>query len=94
MFSNCYKLTSLDLSNFDTSNVTDISYMFNGCNELTSINLGYYCDVTMASSYTYTFNSVPSSCLIQICNNVKDSWNKVNKPSNTVYIDCIDISEE
>ena len=87
--------TSITLSNnWDMRKVTDISYMFNGCNELTSITLGHYCDVTMASEYTSPFHSVPSSCLIQICNNVKDSWNKVNKPSNTVYVDCTEpISE-
>ena len=28
MFNNCYKLTTLDLSNFDTKNVTDMSGMF------------------------------------------------------------------
>ena len=87
--------TSITLSNnWDMRKVTDIDYMFNGCNDLTSITLGYYCDVTMASSYTDPFYSVPSSCLIQICNNVKDSWNKVNKPSNIVYVDCTEpISE-
>ena len=31
MFTNCYELESLDLSNFDTSNVTDMSFIFNGC---------------------------------------------------------------
>ena len=29
MFSKCYSLTWLDLSSFKTSNVTDMSYMFN-----------------------------------------------------------------
>ena len=35
MFYNCYKLTSLDLSNFDTSNVTNMSSMFGSCSSLT-----------------------------------------------------------
>ena len=34
MFQECDKLEYLDLSNFDTSNVTDISLMFNKCEKL------------------------------------------------------------
>ena len=34
MFYNCNSLTSLDLSNFNTQNVTDMSYMFSNCNSL------------------------------------------------------------
>ena len=37
MFYNCTKLTSLDVSNFDTSNVTNMNGMFSSCNKLTSI---------------------------------------------------------
>ena len=36
MFQNCYQLINLDL-NFDTSNVTDMGFMFNKCNELKEI---------------------------------------------------------
>ena len=36
------KLTSLDLSSFDTSNVTDMSYMFEGCESLTSLDLSSF----------------------------------------------------
>lgn len=39
MFSSCSGLTSLDLSKFDTRNVTDMSSMFSGCNRLTSLDL-------------------------------------------------------
>jgi len=38
-FSNFAKLISLALSDFDTSEVTDMSYMFYGCSGLTSLNL-------------------------------------------------------
>lgn len=37
MFSYCSKLTSLDLSNFDTSSVTNMAYMFSYCSKLTTI---------------------------------------------------------
>ena len=40
MFSRCYKLTSLDLSGFNTSNVTDLSEMFRGSSALRTIYVG------------------------------------------------------
>ena len=40
MFSRCYKLTSLDLSSFNTANVTDITEMFRGCSALQAIYVG------------------------------------------------------
>ena len=39
MFSRCSKLTSLDVSSFDTSNVTDMAGMFDGCSSLTSLDV-------------------------------------------------------
>jgi surface protein len=40
MFRNMASLQELDLSNFDTSNVTSMSEMFNGANQLSSLTLG------------------------------------------------------
>ena len=37
MFSGCNSLTRLDLSNFDTSKVTDMTFMFYGCDNLPNI---------------------------------------------------------
>ena len=34
MFSGCNSLTNLDLSNFNTQNVTNMSAMFSGCKSL------------------------------------------------------------
>ena len=39
MFSLCNKLTSIDVSGFDTSNVTDMSSMFANCSALSSLDL-------------------------------------------------------
>ena len=39
MFYNCTLLTSLDVSNFDTSNVTNMKDMFYNCNKLNIIRL-------------------------------------------------------
>ena len=42
MFQQCINLTSIDLNNFDTSNVSDMSYMFYSCQKLTSLNLSNF----------------------------------------------------
>ena len=39
MFSSCQRLTSLDLSNFDTSKVTNMSGMFKYCTKLTTVKV-------------------------------------------------------
>ena len=39
MFLNCNSLSSKNLSNFNTQNVTGIQYMFNCCKSLPSLNL-------------------------------------------------------
>jgi len=41
LFCNCPTLSSLDISNFDTSQVTDMSLMFKGC-PLTSLDLNHF----------------------------------------------------
>ena len=39
MFYYCSSLKELNLSNFNTNNVTDMSYMFAGCSSLKELNL-------------------------------------------------------
>ena len=39
MFSDCSSLKSLDLSNINTYNIKDMSYMFSECYSLTSFDL-------------------------------------------------------
>jgi surface protein len=39
MFYNCASLLFADLSNFNTINVQDMSYMFTGCNNLREIDI-------------------------------------------------------
>ncbi len=39
MFANCYKLTSIDVDNFNTSQVISAQNMFAGCSKLESLNL-------------------------------------------------------
>ena len=42
MFNGCYETTSLDLSLWDTSNITNMSSMFAGCSKLTSVNVSSF----------------------------------------------------
>ena len=42
MFCDCSKLTSLDIRNFDTSSVIDMSYMFKNCSKLTSLDFSNF----------------------------------------------------
>ena len=42
MFSYCNKLTTLDVSNFDTSNVTDMNRMFCNCFKLTTLDVSNF----------------------------------------------------
>ena len=50
MFHGCSSLTSIDLSSFNTSNVTDMYRMFLGCNELTTIYTTAGFDTTNVTS--------------------------------------------
>ena len=42
MFYYCTSLTSIDLSNFDTSKITDMYGLFTGCSSLTSLDLSSF----------------------------------------------------
>ena len=71
MFFNCYKLTSLDLSDFDTSQVSYMENLFYNCNSLTSLNLSnfhtslvvnmdhmfYNCSLLSYLSFSSNFNT-------------------------------------
>ena len=39
MFDGCSSLNSINLSNFNTNNVTDMRYMFSGCSSLKKENI-------------------------------------------------------
>ena len=56
MFYNCDKLTSLDLSNFDTSKVTNMNSMFYGCSSLTSLDVSNFDTSKVTSMYEMFYN--------------------------------------
>ena len=59
MFRGCEKLTSLDLSKFETSSVTDMDYLFMGCTALTSVNLSSF-DTANLTTMSYIFANCSS----------------------------------
>ena len=54
MFCDCYTLTSLDLSSFNTSKVTDMNSMFCNCRNLKSLNLSNF-DTSNVTDIYYMF---------------------------------------
>ena len=60
MFFGCKSLTNLNLSNFNSENVTNMSYMFSDCNSLTNLNLSNFNtqNVTNMSDMFYNCNSL------------------------------------
>jgi len=55
MFTNS-QLTELNLSGLDTSNVTDMSYMFSNCDDLAELNVSGW-DISNVASTTYMFRN-------------------------------------
>ena len=54
MFRECSNLTTLDLSGFDTSNVTYMRYMFFGCSNLTTLDVTGF-DTSNVTNMSYMF---------------------------------------
>jgi len=59
MFIHCTSLTSLDLSGFDTSSVTDMSSMFDHCTSLTSLDLSGF-DTSSVTNMSTMFQNCAS----------------------------------
>ena len=56
MFNGCNSITKIDLSNFDTSQVTNMYGMFNGCSSLTSLNLSNFDTSQVTDMYGMFYN--------------------------------------
>ena len=67
-FYNCNKLTSIDLSVFDTSGVSDMQQLFKGCNSLTFLDLSNFV-TSEVYSMEYMFSDCSSLTSLVISNN-------------------------
>lgn len=85
MFNGCYSLKTLDLRNFDTSKVTDISYMFFNCTSLTTLYLSSFdtSNVTNMSCVFRECKSLHLNCSLLDVSNVEKHKN-FNKHATNV----------
>jgi surface protein len=93
MFESCSGLTNLDVSNFNTSNVTNMSYMFCTCSGLTNLDLSNF----------ITSNVTNMSAMFRYCKSLtnldirKFGFTKVTNYSgmfDEVPIDCLIIVKD
>ena len=66
-FSGFAKLTSITFDNFDTSNVTSMSYMFSGCQALTTLDLSNF-NTSKVTSMSYMFNVCQALITLDLSN--------------------------
>ena len=57
MFHNCLKLTNINVSSFDTKNVTKMKSMFSRCDSLININLSNF-DTTNVEDISQMFYAI------------------------------------
>ena len=67
MFSNCSSLTSLDLSSFNTANVTNMGGMFSYCSSLTSLDLSSF-NTSKMTDMGYMFENCQSLTSLDLNN--------------------------
>ena len=87
MFYNCRSLTSLDLSKWNTSKVTNMNNMFNGCSGLTSLDLSKW-DISEGTIITNMFSGCNALRTIRMKGCSEATINKVTsvKPSSATTI--------
>ena len=87
MFSNCTRVTSLNLLNFRTSSVTDMGYMFRGCSQLTTLDLS-----TFTTSRVSDMGSMFNGCSNLTTVYVSTSWtNAAVTTSGSTFSSCTKI---
>ena len=74
MFCDCFSLKSLDLSSFNTNNVTNMNHMFGGCKSLESLDL---------SSFN-TCNVTDTNCMFLLCESLKLEKIKINEKEKKI----------
>ena len=72
MFSGCSSLKKLNLSNFNTVNVINMSGMFNSCSSLNEINISYF-DIKNATIWWECFIDAQMNLKIKLEVNSKIS---------------------
>ena len=87
MFCDCSSLSSLDVSGWDTSNVTGMSDMFSGCSSLTSLNVSDW-DTSNVTNMSYMFYYCRSLTNLDV-----SGWNTSNVTNMTaMFYSCDSLS--
>ena len=68
MFSGCSSLKQLNLSNFNTNNVTDMVGMFSGCSSLEELNLSNFNTKNVTN-----MECMFSGCTVQFPNKIRSN---------------------
>ena len=79
MFYYDVQLANLNVSSFDTSNVTDMELMFGSCDALTSLDLSNF-DTNGVQNYSYMFLNDNNTQVY-----IGDNWNSAMTESATNY---------
>ena len=67
MFSGCTKLTSVDASSWNTSNVTDMCHMFSNCRSLTSVDASSW-NTSNVTDMSYMFSNCDELTTLDLSN--------------------------
>lgn len=81
-FDDCSSLTELDLSNFDTSSVTDMGSMFEDCSSLTELDLSSF-DTSSVTDIIWIFEGCQNLQTIYAKDEASIVKFKDEIPSNT-----------
>ena len=73
MFGKCTRITSLDISQWNSTNVTDMSYMFEDCFNLLSLNISNLNTINITEMY-----SIFSGCEKLLTLSGISNWNTIN----------------
>ena len=75
MFRNCSTLTTLDVSKFDTQNVTNMESMFSSCSALTTLDLSSFYTKNV-TDMSYMFYYCPALTTLDLSSfNTQNVWN-------------------
>ena len=87
-FAQCVNLKNLDLTNLNTTNVTDMSYMFYGCNSLSNITFGEKFNTEKVTDMRYMFAGNLTMVSLDLSN--FDTSNVTNMTG--MFYSCHDLS--
>ena len=87
MFASCGKLLSLNLSNFDTSKVTDMNNMFSGCSALFSLVLSNFDTSNVTNMYGMFYGCSQLSSL-----NLSNFDNSNVTNMQNMFYNCLELS--